>query len=148
MNTVRKISLYLGIACFLAGCLAGGIAFVTSDGTGNYELALSLCGAALFFAAPYAIIPARKPGVMQRDRLELLGEFCASAFYAGVLIAISIMGFQYIEALYSSSGSPSEPMVQAGFAIFFAGFGASLLIHLAGALLALTELLKSPKEPA
>jgi len=148
MNTVRKCSVYLGVACFIAGCISAAYAFLVQGNNGSYELGLSLCGAALFFVAPFAIIPARKADGGNRDRLELLGEFCASAFYAGVLIAISVMGFQYIEALFKSSGPALSVASQAGFAVFFASFAFSLVTHLSGAILVLFQLLGTEKEQA
>ncbi len=144
MNMVRKTGLAAALICGFAAVVAMLITLAPGSTSDHYELVLALCGGALFFASPYAIIPARKEETGKRDRLELLGELCASAFYACVLIAISVMGFEYILALFQPSADSASGAIPLGPLVFFAGFVFSLIVHVLATVWVLVELPGSP----
>ncbi|MEM7214310.1 MAG: hypothetical protein AAF423_02110 [Pseudomonadota bacterium] len=137
MDLIRKTGLITAISlCVVAGLFA--LYEIATNGTGQgFEMASALCGGALFFAAPYAIIPAHSEKVP--GKLELLGESCASGFYAIVLIAITFLGLPYLQSIVQSSDAGSGVLTLAGSLVFCAGFAFSLLVHLTGTFTALKK---------
>ena len=136
MNLIRKFGYLVAIVCLVIAAGFGVYGYLY-DASATVEFAISLCGAGLFFAAPKAIIPVRSQLNQQRDSLDLLGEVCASGFYAGVLIILSIMGLSYIQALFTPSGSSAEGLSVLGSVVFLGGFVFSLIAHVLSATSAL-----------
>ena len=132
MNLIRKIGYLVAITCLIFAAAFAAYGYL-NETTALVEFAISLCGAGLFFAAPKAIIPLRSELNQQRDKLDLLGEVCASGFYAGVLLVISIMGLSYIQALFEPASSSTAVLPTLGSAVFLAGFVFSLIAHVMSA---------------
>ncbi|MEM7068301.1 MAG: hypothetical protein AAF478_05390 [Pseudomonadota bacterium] len=141
MNTLRKSGYWAAIICGVLAILCALYSLVIGS-SDIWEFAIACCGAGLFFASAKAIIPRYPPAGETHDRLDVMGEMCASGFYALVLGTIAYMGLPYIQAIFQPSQTATSGISTMGSIVFFAGFAFSLIAHVASAISALSALSK------
>ena len=141
MNIARLITVIFALICTFSGCVIALLDWMTiSDG--NMETAAFLLVAAILFAAPFAIIPARKKTMHHTDQIQEIGEIISSGFYGLTILIVMVMGWSYLNNLFNHPegdgilASPDQTIVVVAFLV-------NLVLHVTSFVSASMRLIRS-----
>ncbi len=127
MDNIRKFGLFASITCVI---LAITVWVSAKLGIGNetslFSLVSCLCGAAVFFVAPYTIIPATAGDPSKNTSGRWMVQLFTSGFYLLTLLILLLMSSPAITNAADTAGSADNPLVIGLFVL-----GLSFLFSLA-----------------
>jgi uncharacterized membrane protein len=94
------------------------------------ERAAFLFTAAIMFAAPFVIIPARPREQVHQDRMTHWSEVVSSGYYVLVILAVISLGYPYFTGFFTQAEKTGFSTAYEQF-VLVAGFATNLAMHLA-----------------
>lgn len=126
---MRHLCLAVAIVCAVGGSIFAGLEL---SGTlpNQLERAAFLFTAAIMFAAPFVIIPARPLEQVHHDRMKDWGEVVSSGYYLLVILVVISLGYPYFAGFFAEAGKTGFSAAYEQF-VLVTGFATNLAMHLA-----------------